>query len=177
MYPSEGGWSAATDGTWDRNRHIFNICKYLSAVSVVVFDALQGSVRSGDHFNVSELLKPNFYQGMWILSVVVKTTFNIYWDYTQVVAFSLVVAACCIVTVWLQEWGRFASSALAFPKWKYRVITVFNAILRCAWTLGISPNAGYSEAFALFLQVLEVVRRTLWVFPRIEWCVARCSAR
>ena len=71
----------------------------------------------------------------------------------------------------VQEWGRFASPGLAFPPWKYRVITVANAILRCAWTLGISPNAGYSEAFALLLQVLEVFRRTLWVFPRIEWCV------
>ena len=60
MHPEEGQWGAGGIGSWDRNRHIFNICKYLSAVSVVVFDALQGSVRSGDHFNVSELLKPNF---------------------------------------------------------------------------------------------------------------------
>jgi hypothetical protein len=84
MYPSEGGWSAATDGTWDRNRHIFNICKYLSAVSVIVFDALQGSIRSGDHFDPSEILRPNFFQGMWICSVIVKTASSIYWDHTQV---------------------------------------------------------------------------------------------
>jgi hypothetical protein len=55
--------------------------------------------------------------------------------------------------------------------WKYWLITVVNGVLRCAWTLGISRNAGYSEAFALLLQILEVCRRTLWVFPRIEWCV------
>ena len=83
-FPSEGGWGSATDAPWNRNRHIFNICKYLSAIFVVVFDALQGSVRSGDHFDISELLKPSFFQGMWILSVVVKTASNIYWDHTQV---------------------------------------------------------------------------------------------
>ena len=61
----------------------------MSAVSVIVFDALQGSVRSGDHFDATEILKPNFFQGMWIFSVIVKTTSNIYWDHTQVLAANL----------------------------------------------------------------------------------------
>lgn len=71
-----------------------------------------------------------------------------------------------------QEWGRFASASLAWDKKKYWLLTTVNAALRCAWTLGISRNAGYSEAFALLLQVIEVCRRSMWLFPRIEWCVA-----
>ncbi|KAJ2112979.1 Xenotropic and polytropic retrovirus receptor 1 [Coemansia sp. RSA 922] len=95
------------------------------------------------------------------------------------------IANSCFTSLWdlLMDWGlfesrtkhRFLRSELKFERtWLYYAAIVTDVILRFVWITQISPSffsfghAVHSATVAYIAAVLEVVRRFLWNFLRVE---------
>ncbi|KAJ2747846.1 Signal transduction protein [Coemansia sp. BCRC 34301] len=95
------------------------------------------------------------------------------------------IANSCFTSLWdlLMDWGlfetrtkhRFLRSELKFERtWMYYAAIVTDVILRFVWITQISPSffsfghAVHSATVAYIAAVLEVVRRFLWNFLRVE---------
>ncbi|KAJ2557557.1 Signal transduction protein [Coemansia sp. RSA 1836] len=95
------------------------------------------------------------------------------------------IANSCFTSLWdlLMDWGlfetrtkhRFLRSELKFERtWVYYAAIVTDVILRFVWITQISPSffsfghAVHSATVAYIAAVLEVVRRFLWNFLRVE---------
>lgn len=65
-----------------------------------------------------------------------------------------------------------SSSPMLFPIWCYQGAVVLDLILRFTWSLKLSSHLHHVvdiEAGVFFLEALEILRRTAWVYLRVEW--------
>jgi len=63
-------------------------------------------------------------------------------------------------------------AVLLYPRAIYPVLIFVNLLLRMSWSIKLSTYVHSSESGSVaffWLQVLELVRRWLWVFLRVEW--------
>ncbi|OAA61015.1 protein-er retention protein [Niveomyces insectorum RCEF 264] len=164
------------DGLGWGGQHLANAAKYASAFPVIAFAALQR--RGGD--SAADAASAASYHQAWILAVLVNSLYSFYWDVAKDWDLTLFEAA-------RQEarnshsgstirseypWGlRRRLHLRPAPLFYYAAIAV-DLTLRLSWVLtlrGSSPADGGSVERTLFLvEVLEVVRRWLWIFFRVE---------
>ena len=134
-----------------RNSDFFNFLKYLFSFVT----ALTGYIYYLDCTSPVRLI-------LWLCLAILSTIYSYIWDLEQ-------------------DWGflaqntehRFLRSQLSYPKisWYYSAITL-NFILRLSWTISLSTVAfevtERKEIIMLVVGLLEMLRRAIWNFFRVE---------
>lgn len=137
-------------------RHLYNLLKYASSLPVIILSTLHSSGKQ-------------YIFNLWVLSIFVNSTYSFIWDVTFDWDLSLLLA--------LYK-GKITHQGLrpllCFPKYCYFAAIAIDYLLRFTWSLKLSNNwyqlTDYE--FGIFvLELLEIVRRWIWVFFRVdsEW--------
>ncbi|XP_065198397.1 xenotropic and polytropic retrovirus receptor 1 homolog [Sycon ciliatum] len=143
--------------TKDGDPHLINAGKYSTTFVVVLFSSLvswEKGMNNGDQ-------QYSYLFVLWVLSALVSTTYTSYWDL-------------------FRDWGlmnrncqhRFLRQELVYSRrWCYYVAMVGDVVMRLLWTLTVSIGEGgliHSELLKTVLSVIEVFRRFVWNFFRLE---------
>lgn len=144
--------------------HLANALKYSTAFPVVILSALQRSP-DPNQFGVSEA---TLFR-LWMAAVVVNSGYSFYWDVARDWDLSLFSTP--------QErnnpehpWGLRRHRYFHAKEFYYGAI-VMDALLRCTWSLKLSPHLDHFndlEGGIFTMEVLEVLRRWVWIFFRVE---------
>ncbi|POS81480.1 EXS family protein [Diaporthe helianthi] len=145
-------------------QHLANACKYATAFPVLLFSALQRSMPD-DPPGVS---KKGMYRA-WVAACLVNSLYSFYWD----------VAKDWDLTLFSGRRERNSPEhapglrrrlLVGGPALYYLVIAV-DLMLRCTWSLKLSPHLDHIVDFeySIFvIEFLEVFRRWVWIFFRVE---------
>lgn len=144
-------------------QHLANAAKYATAFPVIIFSALQRNLPTQDK-NVSTGL----YRA-WIVATLVNSLYSFYWD----------VAKDWDLTLFSDArernspehpYGLRRRLLLHKPAVYYAVVGL-DLMLRCTWMLKLSTHLDHFTEFEssiFLLQFLEVFRRWVWIFFRVE---------
>lgn len=144
--------------------HLANALKYSTAFPVIIFSALQ-RLPDPSQYGLSET---RLFR-LWLLSVIVNSGYSFYWD----------VARDWDLTLFGSRWERdnpeypwgLRRHRYFHAKGVYYGAIVVDAILRCTWTVKLSSTLDHwndMEGGIFLMQVLEVARRWMWIFFRVE---------
>lgn len=151
-------------------QHLANAAKYASAFPVIVLSALQRNL-SLNHKAVG-LTETALYRA-WLFAVLLNSLYSFYWDVTKdwdLTLFSALRARASSPRSSKMPFGLRARLYFPSPNLYYTVI-VLDLLLRCTWSLKLSPHLDHFADFesGIFLmECLEVGRRWLWIFFRVE---------
>ncbi|KAH8634038.1 hypothetical protein IG631_12674 [Alternaria alternata] len=145
-------------------QHLANALKYSTAFPVVILSALQ---RSPDpsRFGVSEA---TLFR-MWLVAVVVNSGYSFYWDVAKDWDLTLFSNARARDSP-EYPWGLRRHRWFHAKEFYYAAIVV-DAMLRCTWSLKLSVHLDHFndlEGGIFTMEVLEVLRRWIWIFFRVE---------
>lgn len=102
----------------------------------------------------------------WLLSVLINSLYSFYWDVTKDWDLTLLTPS-----------SRNTASYPLRPrlylptKELYYMAILFDFLLRFTWSLKLSPHLDHFADFEsgiFLLEVLEVARRWMWIFLRVE---------
>jgi hypothetical protein len=150
-----GGWGG---------QHLANAAKYFSAFPVIILSALQRNL-SLNHEDIG-LTETTLYR-FWLLAVFVNSFYSFYWDVAKDWDLTLFSSSRNSHThpYGLRPRLVFQSRELYY----FAIIT--DLLLRCTWSLKLSPHLDHFADFesGIFLmEFLEVGRRWMWIFFRVE---------
>jgi hypothetical protein len=162
---SSKGLSAA-----ERRPHLFNAMKYASAFPVIIIGALQRNYLVNKDSFVS---KEGLTKG-WYIAVLVNTLFSFYWDVTCDWDLTLLTSRR---STGEHPFGLRKHRHFVAPEFYYVAIAL-DFLLRFAWSVKLSPHLDFlneMEGGIFVLELLEVCRRWVWVFFRVEkeWTVSK----
>jgi hypothetical protein len=163
--------------TGNRWPHYGNALKYTTALLVISYGSFQPTLRGNP---------------LWIGCFVFATVYQFLWDLFQdwgmieVHGFdpssysNLFQALNDLSNNYLKISFSFRSKRLIGSIWVYYFVIVFNLAFRFAWTLTLLPPISPTEhGFSLFsmfmyhvstlIAALEIIRRMIWGFFRLEW--------
>jgi hypothetical protein len=169
-------------------QHLANALKYSSAFPVIIFSALQRNLTI-NHDNIG-LTEVSLYR-CWVFAVFLNSFYSFYWDVAKdwdLTLFSALYAR--FFPSHRQQYTSLSSSSpgstshpapntpfglrsrlhLGSPSLYYTVI-ILDLLLRCTWSLKLSPHLDHFADFesGIFLmEFLEVGRRWIWIFFRVE---------
>lgn len=151
-YKESTGWGG---------QHLANALKYSTAFPVILFSSLQRSAE-GDG------AKTSLYRA-WLVSAIVNSLYSFYWDVAKDWDLSMFSSA--------RErssphhlWGLRERLVFREPNLYYGVIAL-DLLLRCTWSMKLSPHLNrFSdwESGIFVIELLEVFRRWVWIFFRVE---------
>lgn len=139
--------------------HIVNAGKYSTTFFVVLFSTLYSAYKTqhGD-----EVLQNNAFFYLWIISAFISTCYTFAWDVKM-------------------DWGlldrnagenRFLREEIVYPHKSYYYLAIAeDLVLRLSWVLTVSLDEDGildSEILKTILACLEVFRRFVWNFFRLE---------
>jgi hypothetical protein len=139
-------------------QHLANALKYSTAFPVIVFSALQRNLGPS----------PSLYR-VWVVACIVNSLYSFYWD----------VAKDWDLTLFSSERERNAPDHPVGlrrrmhigPPVVYYGVIVLDLLLRCTWSLKLSPHLDHLtdfESSIFVIEFLEVFRRWVWIFFRVE---------
>ncbi|EFW99770.1 protein-er retention protein [Grosmannia clavigera kw1407] len=146
-------------------QHLANALKYFSAFPVIVLSALQRPDGSPGDASAASLRQA------WIIAVLINSLYSFYWDVTRDWDLTLLTEARDSVG---QPWGLRRRLYIRPAPQIYYAVIAMDLMLRCTWSLKLSPHLGRVGAHgdfesSLFLmELLEVFRRWVWIFFRVE---------
>ncbi|KAF3916833.1 hypothetical protein ABW20_dc0109367 [Dactylellina cionopaga] len=147
----------------ERKSHLYNSLKYASAFPVILFSALQKDTEAGSKGLTGEVALYRF----WLLSVLVNSFFSFWWDVVKDWDLSLFSAERSN-----PEYPFGLRQIMVFPVPSVYYAAIFlDCLLRLTWSLKLSPHLdryGDLEGGIFILQFLEIFRRWLWIFFRVE---------
>ncbi|KAG9299955.1 hypothetical protein G9A89_009683 [Geosiphon pyriformis] len=172
---------------WSSNfinrRHLYNALKYASAFPVIFFSALQKRYDYGTLDSEDVTLGQATLYKLWIASVAVNSLYSFYWDVTKdwnLEIFSTDVNSIpttpTVLTASASRIWRIPSFQLRstlhfkFP-FIYYIAIIIDFLLRFTWSLKLSSHlhvVAELEAGVFLMECLEVGRRWLWMFFRME---------
>ncbi|KAI0482724.1 EXS family-domain-containing protein [Xylariaceae sp. FL0804] len=147
-------------------QHLANALKYSTAFPVIAFSALQRGGAGG----------PGVYR-LWVLACAVNSLYSFYWDVMKDWDLTLLGPARARRgghgpgpghehhAYGLRRTLRVGPPAL------YYAVVALDLLLRCTWSLKLSPHLDHFADFegTIFaIEVLEVFRRWVWIFFRVE---------
>ncbi|KAF2737887.1 EXS-domain-containing protein [Polyplosphaeria fusca] len=144
--------------------HLANALKYSSAFPVIILSALQRSPEPSK-FGMSEA---TLFR-LWLAAVFVNSAYSFYWD----------VARDWDLTLFSSKkeredpehpWGLRRHRWFHAKEFYYAAI-VTDAMLRCTWSFKLSPHLDHFndlEGGIFLMEALEVFRRWMWIFFRVE---------
>lgn len=140
--------------------HLANAGKYATTFFVATTNALR-RVKSFD-YNENKLENPFLY--LWILMSLISSTYKVTWDLKM-------------------DWGFFTKNAgenrflreqIVYPsKFYYYISILSNILFRYIWLINVfihfhSLSAEYSDIVGFTFGLIEVFRRFVWNFYRLE---------
>ncbi|KAG9257843.1 EXS family-domain-containing protein [Emericellopsis atlantica] len=151
-YKESTGWGG---------QHLANALKYSTAFPVIITSTLQRNTSDPDSKAVMNKL--------WLFAVLINSLYSFYWD----------VAKDWDLTLFAEKRERAAAhhpwglrERLMFrPVNLYYVVIGLDLMLRCTWSMKLSPHLDKFSDFesGIFLiEFLEVFRRWVWIFFRTE---------
>lgn len=144
-------------------RHLANALKYLTALPVVITSSL---LRRSPQGGAGSSLKR-----IWLISVLVNSLYSFYWDVEQDWGLTLFSSRRQRDhSLEPHAWGLRPRLILGPPALYYSAI-VLDLMLRCTWLVGLSPHLYKINDFEggiFLLELLEVFRRWVWIFFRVE---------
>ncbi|KAI1381684.1 EXS-domain-containing protein [Hypoxylon crocopeplum] len=151
-----------TDATGWGGQHLANALKYATAFPVIVFSALQRNSTGGQP-------PPAHYYQAWIGACAVNSLYSFYWDVAKDWDLSLFDGTARSAPD-LKAFGLRRRLHVGPPSLYYFVIAL-DLLLRCTWSLKLSPHLGRIadwEGSIFVIELLEIVRRWIWIFFRVE---------
>ena len=142
--------------TGKRWPHLGNAFKYTCSMTVTLFGAFHPL-----YLDKTRHRDTNWFQGFWMTAFIGSSLYSFWWDINM-------------------DWGlgrleyRLLGPRLMYPKRSmYYAIMGMDLVLRFAWVLTlIPPDTGASFALPHYLtavsMILELYRRTVWGFLRLE---------
>ncbi|CAG8960074.1 hypothetical protein HYFRA_00010552 [Hymenoscyphus fraxineus] len=145
-------------------QHLANALKYSTAFPVIIFSALQRNLsRNHEDIGVTE---KTLYR-LWVFAVFTNSMYSFYWDVVKDWDLTLFSPKRTSAS---HPFGLRAR--LFFPaKEIYYVAIGIDFLLRCTWSLKLSPHLDHFADFEsgiFLLEILEVIRRWIWIFFRVE---------
>jgi hypothetical protein len=142
-------------------QHLANAAKYATAFPVIILSAMQRGLPEGEY-------DPGLYRA-WIAAVMLNSFYSFYWD----------VAKDWDLTMFSSERERSSPEhpfglrrRLVFqPVTIYYGVIVLDLLLRCTWSLKLSTHLDRISDFEssiFIIEFLEVFRRWVWIFFRVE---------
>jgi hypothetical protein len=141
-------------------QHLANALKYSSAFPVIILSALQRNLPADQ--DKSGLNRA------WFAAMLLNSLYSFYWD----------VAKDWDLTLFSPKRERAAPDhpyglrrRLLFGSSVYYGVIVLDLLLRCTWSLKLSPHLDHLtdfESSIFIVELLEVFRRWLWIFFRVE---------
>jgi hypothetical protein len=146
-------------------QHLANAAKYCSAFPVIILSALQRNL-SANHGTIG-VTEATLYK-LWLFAVAFNSFYSFYWDVVKDWDLSLFSAISGSSS---DSFPYGLRQRLYFTPNTYYVVIVLDLLLRCTWSLKLSPHLDHFADFesGIFLmEFLEVVRRWIWIFFRVE---------
>ncbi|KAJ9157806.1 EXS family protein [Pleurostoma richardsiae] len=151
-YKESTGWGG---------QHLANAAKYASAFPVIILSALQRSLPP-------EQSRAGLYR-LWLAAVAFNSLYSFYWDVAKDWDLTLFAGARERNSP-EHPYGLRRRIALGQPALYYAVIGL-DLVLRCTWSLKLSPHLDHIadfESSIFVIEFLEVFRRWVWIFFRVE---------
>ncbi|CAK7246147.1 MAG: protein-ER retention protein [Sporothrix thermara] len=159
-------------------QHLANAAKYATSFPVVLFSALQRNAKAAEDAGTATTTTTTTnatasatYYRLWVLAVTINSLYSFYWDVAKdwdLTLFDGARARNAPDHPWALR--RHLLINRGHPLTYYAAI-VLDLMLRCTWSLKLSPHLDHVADFesSLFLmQLLEVLRRWVWIFFRVE---------
>lgn len=125
---------------------ILNFFKYFSSLMVAIFSFISGMTSKTMFFNI------------WIVFAIISTIYSYSWDIKM-------------------DWGLLKTKnllreKLLYEKKYYYFAIVINFLFRCSWIMtisnGVDPFGMPKEVFNFVFGFIEMFRRAIWNFMRVE---------
>ena len=150
----------------EKNRHLANALKYLSVFPVIFSIAYYNWIRKwNDELGVQDIfdnIKTDTVRStvsVWIFFSVIHSAYSLYWD---------------IFVDW-ELFGKGSSSILGRPLYFknplfYVLAILFNIVIRFFWMRKVASlhDATVIVWYEYEFKILEIIRRWIWVFFRVE---------
>jgi hypothetical protein len=143
--------------------HLANALKYSTAFPVIILSALQRSPDPSS-FGLSET---SLFR-LWLVAVMVNSGYSFYWDIAR--DWDLTLLSSRERNNPEHPWG-LRRHRWFHAKEIYYAAIVTDAVLRCTWSMKLSAHLDHFndlEGGIFAMQVLEVFRRWMWIFFRVE---------
>ncbi|KAJ2899405.1 protein-ER retention protein [Zalerion maritima] len=144
-------------------QHLANAAKYASAFPVIILSALQ---RSSDGIVGGEGVA--LYRA-WVVAVLVNSLYSFYWDVAK--DWDLTLLSSTLERENPSHPYGLRQIMVFRPAMIYYIAIGMDLALRCTWSLKLSPHLDRMadwEGGIFTLQFLEVFRRWVWIFFRVE---------
>jgi hypothetical protein len=145
-------------------QHLANALKYSSAFPVIILSALQRGY-DPSKIGMSEM---GLFR-LWLFFVFLNSFYSFYWDVVKdwdLTLFSSSQERNDPSHAWgLRRHTHFHSKQI------YYAAIIIDLLLRCTWSLKLSPHLDHFndlEGGIFAMEFLEVVRRWMWIFFRVE---------
>lgn len=147
-------------------QHLANAAKYATAFPVIIFSAMQRNLPDTRDYDAQ---RTGLYRA-WVVACLVNSAYSFYWD----------VAKDWDLTLFAGKRERTAPDhALGLRRRllmgngppTYYLVIAMDLMLRCTWSLKLSPHLDHItdfEASIFIIEFLEVFRRWVWIFFRVE---------
>ncbi|KAK3167883.1 hypothetical protein OEA41_004329 [Lepraria neglecta] len=152
---SSSGWGG---------QHLANALKYSSAFPVIILSALQRGTNPND-IGMSEA---GLFR-LWLFFVFLNSFYSFYWDVAKDWDLTLFSPAS-VRNNPEHPWGLRRHTHFHTKEMYYGAI-VIDLMLRCTWSFKLSPHLDHFndlEGGIFVMEFLEVLRRWMWIFFRVE---------
>jgi len=145
-------------------QHLANALKYATAFPVIILSALQrGYDPKKIHMSETGLFR------LWLLFVFINSFYSFYWDVAKDWDLSLFSSSRDRNDP-EHPWGLRRHRYFHARQMYYTAI-VIDFCLRCTWSFKLSPHLDHFndlEGGIFLMELLEVMRRWMWIFLRVE---------
>lgn len=145
-------------------QHLANALKYASAFPVIILSALQRNYQP-EKYGLSET---GLYR-LWLLFLFVNSIYSFYWDVAKDWDLSIL-SPDAERSNPEHPWGLRTNRYFANNNTYYAAIGI-DFLLRFTWSIKLSPHLDHLneiEGGIFLLEILEVFRRWMWIFFRVE---------
>lgn len=149
-YKESTGWGG---------QNLANALKYSTAFPIIITSALQR--------NAEDETSKRAINRLWLLAVLVHSLYSFYWDVTKDWDLTLFSKDRSLGSF---PWGLRPRLVFRQANLYYAVI-VLDLFLRCTWAMKLSVHLDKFTDFEggiFFIELLEVFRRWVWIFFRVE---------
>lgn len=155
-------------------QHLANALKYATAFPGIIFSTMKRETNPSTMW-VSEA----GLSQLWVFAILLNSFYSFYWDVAKDWDLTLFSSARERNAPG-QPWGLRRQRVFQPPTVYYAAI-VIDLILRCTWSLKLSVHLyhfGEYEGGIFVIEILEILRRWMWVFLRVEteWLRQRNTA-
>ncbi|KAG6014414.1 hypothetical protein E4U54_005352 [Claviceps lovelessii] len=151
-YKESAGWGG---------QNLANALKYSTAFPVLITSTLQR--------NTDDAAAKASLNKLWLVAVLVNSLYSFWWDVTKDWDMTLFASKRERASPH-HPWG-LRDRLIFRPVTIYYAVMVLDLLLRCTWSMKLSPHLDKFSDFesGIFLiELLEVFRRWVWMFFRIE---------